>query len=172
MNDTLFKADAAWKFGDFHVKLALGAWVPDGTQQQNDGLGNVGLPFFTIQPEFVLSWEPQNWLWGGNWNFTAYTYWELSTENRVTGYQNAPIFHVDFTATGTWGKWTIGPVAWSEGSRGSMRSRDIIQVLICNSAAPREANSPSAQTMVGSSFICVPIGVQETRASVNETAAR
>src|SRR5215467_8528472 len=111
VNDTLFKADAAWKFGDIHVKLALGAWVPDGTQQQNDGLGNVGLPFFTIQPEFALSWEPQNWLWGGNWNFTAYTYWEISTENRVTGYQNAPIFHADFTATGTWGKWTIGPVA-------------------------------------------------------------
>ena len=110
VNDTLFKADAAWKFGDIHVKLALGAWVPDGTQQQNDGLGNVGLPFFTIQPEFALSWEPQNWLWGGNWNFTAYTYWEISTENRVTGYQNAPIFHADFTATGTWGKWTIGPL--------------------------------------------------------------
>ena len=25
VNDTLFKADAAWKFGDIHVKLALGA---------------------------------------------------------------------------------------------------------------------------------------------------
>jgi hypothetical protein len=43
--------------------------------------------------------------------FTAYTYWEISTENRVTNYQNAPIFHADFTATGTWGKWTVGPVA-------------------------------------------------------------
>jgi len=109
INDTLFKADAAWKWGDFHMKIALGGWVPDGTQQGVDGLNNVGLPFFTIQPEWVLSWEPT--FWGATWNFTAYTYWEISTENRVTNYQNAPIFHADFTATGTWGKWTIGPVA-------------------------------------------------------------
>jgi hypothetical protein len=109
INDILFKADAAWKWGDFHMKIALGGWVPSGTQQGQDGLNNVGLPFFTIQPEWVLSWEPT--FWGANWNFTAYTYWEISTENRVTNYQNAPIFHADFTATGTWGKWTIGPVA-------------------------------------------------------------
>jgi hypothetical protein len=105
MNDTLFKADAAWKFGDWHVKLALGAWAPTGTQQGPAGLNNVGLPFWTIQPEFVLSWEPDTW------NFTAYTYWEIDTENSVTHYQNAPIFHADFTATKTFGKWTVGPVA-------------------------------------------------------------
>ena len=109
MNDTLFKADAAWKAGDWHVKLALGAWAPTGTQQGPAGLNNQGLPFWTIQPEFVLSWEPSN-LWGANWNFTAYTYWEIPTENTVTNYQSAPVFHVDGTATATWGKWTIGPV--------------------------------------------------------------
>jgi hypothetical protein len=111
VNDQLFKADAAWKFGDIHLKVALGAWAPGGTLQGPAGLNNVGLPYWTIQPEFVLSWEPQNWLWGGNWNFTAYTYWEIDTQNQVTNYQNAPLFHADFTATGTWGKWTIGPVA-------------------------------------------------------------
>jgi hypothetical protein len=105
MNDTLFKADAAWKFGDWHVKIALGAWAPTGTQQGPAGLNNVGLPFWTIQPEFALSWEPDTW------NFTAYTYWEIDTENSVTHYQNAPLFHADFTATKTWGKWTVGPVA-------------------------------------------------------------
>jgi hypothetical protein len=110
MNDTLFSAQAAWKFGDFHVKIDLGAWAPTGTQQGPAGLGNVGAPMWTIQPELVLSWEPSNWLWGGNWNFTAYTYWELPTENSVTHYQSAPLFHADFTATGTWGGWTIGPV--------------------------------------------------------------
>jgi hypothetical protein len=110
MNDTLFSAQAAWKFGDFHIKADLGAWAPTGTQQGPAGLNNQGLPFWTVQPELVLSWEPSNWLWGGNWNFTAYTYWELPTENSVTHYQSAPIFHVDFTATGTWGGWTIGPV--------------------------------------------------------------
>jgi hypothetical protein len=105
VNDTLFKADAAWKFGDWHVKLALGAWAPTGTQQGPAGLNNVGLPVWTIQPEFVLSWEPESW------NFTAYTYWEIYTENPITHYQSAPAFHADFTATKTFGKWTIGPVA-------------------------------------------------------------
>jgi hypothetical protein len=111
VNDQLFKADFAWKFGDIHMKIALGAWVPGGTVQGPAGLNNAGLPFFTIQPEFALSWEPSNWLWGANWNFTAYTYWEIDTKNEVSGYQNAPLFHADFTATATWGKWTIGPVA-------------------------------------------------------------
>jgi hypothetical protein len=105
VNDTLFKADAAWKFGDWHVKLALGFWAPTGTQQGPAGLNNTGLPFWTIQPEFVLSWE------GDAWNLTAYTFWEIDTQNQVTGYQNAPIFHADFTATKTFGKWTVGPVA-------------------------------------------------------------
>lgn len=109
VNDPLFKADAAWKWGDWHVKIALGAWAPIGTQQGPQGLTNVGLPLWTIQPEFVLSWEPT--FWGASWNFTAYTYWEIATENMVTHYQNAPIFHADFTATATYGKWTIGPVA-------------------------------------------------------------
>jgi hypothetical protein len=109
VNDPLFKADAAWKWGDWRVKIALGAWAPLGTQQGPLGLSNVGLPLWTIQPELVLSWEPT--FWDAHWNFTAYTYWELSTENQVTHYQNAPIFHADFTATATYGKWTIGPVA-------------------------------------------------------------
>jgi len=105
VNDQLFKADAAWKFGDLHIKVALGAWAPGGTIQGPAGLNNVGLPFWTIQPEFAISWEPESW------NFTAYTYWEIDTQNSVTRYQNAPLFHADFTATKTIGGWTFGPVA-------------------------------------------------------------
>jgi hypothetical protein len=116
MNDTLFMAQAAWKFGEFHIKTDLGAWAPTGTQQGPAGLNTAALPFWTIQPELVLSWEPNNWLWGANWNFTAYTYWEIATQNQVTDYQSAPLFHADFTATATWGKWTVGPVAtyWTQ----------------------------------------------------------
>ena len=33
INDILFKADAAWKWGDFHMKIALDGWVPDGTSR-------------------------------------------------------------------------------------------------------------------------------------------
>jgi hypothetical protein len=87
-----------------------------GLRPVPSGLSNVALPLWTIQPELVLSWEPANWLWGANWNFTAYTYWEIATQNTFTGYQSAPLFHSDFTAIATWGKWTVGPVAtyWTQ----------------------------------------------------------
>jgi hypothetical protein len=44
VNDTFFSAQAAWKFGDFHVKVDMGAWAPTGTQQGPAGLNNVGIP--------------------------------------------------------------------------------------------------------------------------------
>jgi len=131
LNNTLLKADAAWKFGDWHVKIALGTWAPTGTQQGPAGLNNLGLPFWTIQPEFVLSWEPETW------NFTAYTYWEIATENRVTHYQNAPLFHADFTATKTIGKWIVGPVA------------DFVTQVGHDTSSPFYANAFVNQSCVG-----------------------
>ncbi len=104
MVDTLFLAEAAWKFGDWHVKLGFGSWVPDGNQNAANGSAPA-LPYFTLQPEFVLSYE------SGPWAATAFTYWEIDTKNSYTNYQNAPIFHADFTLAYTLGKWTFGPVA-------------------------------------------------------------
>jgi hypothetical protein len=142
VNDTLFSAQAAWKFGDFHVKIDLGAWAPTGTQQGPAGLNNVGAPLWTIQPELVLSWEPESW------NFTAYTYWEIPTENSVTHYQSAPLFHADFTATKTIGKWTIGPVA------------DYVVQVGHDTSSPFYANTTLNGTCVGAiGFEC--LGTQD-----------
>ena len=42
-------------------------------------------------------------------------YVEFNTANTVTHYTSGDIFHADFTATKTIGKWTIGPVAYYVG---------------------------------------------------------
>jgi len=105
MVNELYKADASWKFGDWHVKLALGAWADVGSRGGPNGLAGAALPFWTIQPEFAVQWAHDGW------SFLAYTYWEIDTKNDATNYQNAPLFHADFTLSYTTGKWTFGPVA-------------------------------------------------------------
>ena len=46
------------------------------------------------------------------WNLSAAIYEEINTQNTVTHYTPGDIFHVDFTATKTIGKWTFGPVGY------------------------------------------------------------
>jgi hypothetical protein len=93
----------------FAVKTGLGMYVPDGTVQGPTGLQNVGAPFWTFQPELALSYL------GNGWNLTAFSFIEINTRNSRDGYTTGDIFHVDFTATKTIGKWTIGPVGYYVG---------------------------------------------------------
>ncbi len=90
----------------FAVKTGLAMYVPTGTIQGPAGLNNVGSPWVTFQPELALSYL------GGGWNLTAFLYDEIYTANTRTNYTNGDIFHADFTATYTIGKWTLGPVAY------------------------------------------------------------
>jgi hypothetical protein len=90
----------------FAVKTGLGIYLPDGTTQGITGTGNVGAPYWTFQPELALSWL------SGGWNLTAFIYDEINTANTRTNYTTGDIFHVDWTATYTIGKWTLGPVGY------------------------------------------------------------
>ncbi len=91
---------------DFAVKTGVSFYAPTGTIQGPTGLGNVGAPFWTIQPELAFSYL------GHGWNLTAFLYDEINTANSRTNYTTGDIFHADFTATYTIGKWTFGPVAY------------------------------------------------------------
>jgi hypothetical protein len=111
-NTYLVPIELSWtKIGGtgFAVKTGLGIYVPTGTIQGASGLQNVGNPFTTFQPELALSYL------GGGWNLTAYMYAELNTANTRTNYTTGDIFHADFTATYTIGKWTFGPVGYYVG---------------------------------------------------------
>jgi hypothetical protein len=119
-NTYFVPVELAWtKIGgsNFAFKTGLGIYAPTGTIQNGgvptfpvaNGLGNVGSPFWTFQPEAIFSYL------GGGWNLTAAIYAEFNTANRFTNYTNGDILHADFTATYTIGKWTFGPVGYYRG---------------------------------------------------------
>jgi hypothetical protein len=103
--------ELSWKLGDsgFYVKSGLGMYVPDGTVTGVNGLGNLGTPWWTFMPEFIVSYLKNGW------NFTANVYGEFNTENTITQYRSGDILHAEFTATKSIGKWTVGPVAYYAG---------------------------------------------------------
>ncbi len=107
-NTYFVPVELSWKLGTsgFAVKTGLGIFAPDGTVTGVAGTGNVGNAFWTFQPELIISYL------GNGFNLTAALYEEFNTANTVDNYTTGNIFHADFTATKTFGKWTLGPVAY------------------------------------------------------------
>jgi hypothetical protein len=106
-NSYIVPVELSWKLGTsgFAVKTGLGVFVPDGAHTGVNGIGNVGNPWYTFQPEVIVSYL------AGGYNLSAALYEEFNTASSVDNYRNGNIFHADFTATKTFGKWTLGPVA-------------------------------------------------------------
>jgi hypothetical protein len=127
-NTYIVPVELSWKLGTsgFVVKTGLGIFVPDGTETGFNKLGNVGNPWWTFQPEIILSYLKDGW------NLTAAIYEEFNTANRVTKYTSGDIFHVDFTATKTIGKWTFGPVGYYE----AQVTDDTCPVGVCRTFNP------------------------------------
>jgi hypothetical protein len=127
-NTYLVPVELSWKFGTsgFAVKTGLGLGVPDGTITGPTGLNNQGNPFWTFQPELILSYLKDGW------NLSAAMYYEINTANTIDNYTTGNIFHVDFTATKTIGKWTLGPVAYFAGQV----TNDKCPVGICTAFNP------------------------------------
>jgi hypothetical protein len=108
LSNTLFSPiQLAWNLGNgFYVQAGFGMYAPDGTTSGPTGLANVGAPYWTFQPQLILSYIKDGW------SLTANLYDEINTRNRITGYTTGEIFHADFTATKTIGRWSFGPVAY------------------------------------------------------------
>jgi hypothetical protein len=111
MFNTILINELAWKLGTsgFAVKTGVSVGVPDGTTTGFNKLGNVANPYWTFQPELILSYLKDGW------NLSVAVYDEINTANTMTHYTSGDIFHADFTATKTIGKWTFGPVAYYVG---------------------------------------------------------
>jgi hypothetical protein len=107
-NTYIVPVELSWKLGTsgFAVKTGLGIYAPTGTETGVFKLGNVGEPWWTFQPELIISYLKDGW------NLSAAIYQEFNTENRFNHYTSGDVFHVDFTATKTIGKWTFGPVGY------------------------------------------------------------
>ena len=110
-NTFIAPVELSWRFGDsgFFAKAGLGIYVPDGTISGPNGLGNVGNPWWTFQPNLAVSYLKDGW------NLTANIFEEINTKSTVTGYTSGDILHVELTAAKTIGKWTVGPVGYYAG---------------------------------------------------------
>ena len=107
-NTYIVPAELSWKLGTsgFAVKTGLGIYLPDGSSGGFNGLGIVANPYWTFQPELIVSYL------ANGWNLSVAMYDEINTTNQITHYTTGNIFHADFTATKTIGNWTFGPVAY------------------------------------------------------------
>jgi hypothetical protein len=114
-NTYIVPVELSWKLGTsgFAVKTGLGIYAPTGTVQGSVGPGlsqngffNFGNKYWTFQPELIFSYL------AGGYNLSAALYAEFNTANQPDNYTQGDIFHADFTATKTFGKWTLGPVAY------------------------------------------------------------
>jgi hypothetical protein len=114
-NTYLVPVELSWKLGTsgFVFKTGLGIYAPTGTIQgatgpcaSCNGFANFGNKYWTFQPEAIISYL------ANGWNLSAAFYGEFNTANQPDNYTQGDVFHADFTATKTFGKWTIGPVAY------------------------------------------------------------
>ncbi|MDR3464317.1 MAG: transporter [Xanthobacteraceae bacterium] len=108
-NTFISPVQLTWKLGDFGVTADLGIYVPDGSISGANGTGNVGAPYWTFQPELRVGYYKDGWA------FTVDSYVEINTKNSINGYTTGDILHEEFTFTKTFGKWTVGPVAYYVG---------------------------------------------------------
>lgn len=122
-NTYFVPVELSWKLGTsgFVFKTGLGIYAPTGTIQGAqsvstpagcatnvgcNGFANFGNKYWTFQPEAIISYL------AGGWNLSAAFYEEFNTANSVDNYTQGDVFHADFTVTKTFGKWTVGPVAY------------------------------------------------------------
>lgn len=110
-NTYIVPGELSWRFGDsgFVAKTGLGIYVPDGSISGANGLGSIGNPWWTFQPELFLSYLKDGW------NLTAFLSEEINTANTITSYRSGNVLHAEFTATKSIGKWTVGPVGYYVG---------------------------------------------------------
>jgi hypothetical protein len=139
-NTYIAPVELSWKLGTsgFLIKTGLGIYLPDGTIQgatapttigvatSSNGFANFGNKYWTFQPELIFSYL------GGGYNLTAALYEEFNTANQQDNYTQGSIFHADFTATKTFGKWTIGPVAYYA----AQVSNDTCPIGVCTQLHP------------------------------------
>lgn len=159
-NTYIVPVELSWKLGDsgFFVKAGLGMYVPNGTTSGVNGLASVGNPWWTFQPELLVSYLKDGW------NLTANLFYEINTKNSITQYRSGDILHAEFTATKRFGNWTVGPVAYYAGQV----TNDTSSAFYGNVINTNKYDLWSAGLLVGYDFGPVSLNVW----GMNEFSAR
>jgi hypothetical protein len=100
----------SWNLGGgFFGKVGVFFWAPIGTLERgpfNNGLGNIGLPYWTIEPHFALSYLADGW------DLTAALIYGIHTRNIYSGVINGDSLNIDLTATKKFGQCELGPIGY------------------------------------------------------------
>ena len=112
-NTLVSPVNLSWNLvGRWFTSLGFGFYAPDGTVKNatnilppTAGTGGPGLDFWTFQPRWAISYLDKDY------NLTANLYYEINTKNLYSQYTSGNVLYGDFTATKSFGKWDIGPVA-------------------------------------------------------------
>jgi hypothetical protein len=80
-----------WRYGDFFWNVALSIVTPTG-KYNSDDLANTGLNYWTVLPQFALTYfNPRN-----GWDVSGAVAYTINTENTDTNYQTGGIFDLDW----------------------------------------------------------------------------
>ncbi len=100
----------SWNLGGgLFVKFGTIFWSPHGTIANgalNNGLGDIGAPYWTIEPHFAVSYLAHDL------NLTANLIYGISTRNTYSGVTNGHSLTLDLTATRKFGKFEFGPIGY------------------------------------------------------------
>jgi hypothetical protein len=154
-NSYIVPVELSWALGEsgLAVKTGLGIYIPDGTVTGSSGTGNIGMPYYTFQPEVILSYLKDGW------NLSSAIYEEFHTTNTVDQYRTGDILHADFTATKRIGKWTVGPVA----SYAGQVSNDSSPIVGATAAKAQRWSAWAVGALVGYDFGHVNLTVWATQ---------
>ncbi|MDE1901810.1 MAG: transporter [Alphaproteobacteria bacterium] len=97
---------------DFHVKTGLAIYVDDPSSSPAHpapaGGAGAGNSFWTFEPDAALSWLHNGW------NLSADMRYDYNLKDESTGYNSGNMIAINYTATKTIGKWTVGAGAYQE----------------------------------------------------------
>jgi hypothetical protein len=97
----------SWELAsNMYVAAGMRFGVPDGTIQGVNGLDNIGVPYWMIQPTFALSYLDNGW------DLSATLFYDIYTANPYSHVTDGPVFRADLTATKKFGSFEVGPVAY------------------------------------------------------------
>jgi hypothetical protein len=95
--------------GGLFAKLGVLVWGPAGTIEAgsfNNGLGNIGAPYWTIDQHLAISYL------ANGLNLTANLIHSINTKNTYSGVTNGSSLNIDLTATRKFNGIELGPVAY------------------------------------------------------------
>jgi len=112
-NTILVPASLAWTLpDDFHVSAGLTVYVDDASSSPADppaygGVGS-GNGFWTLQPDFGVSWLHDGW------NLSLNAHYSYNFEDTKTHYTSGQEIAIDYTIAKSFDKWTLGLGAHQE----------------------------------------------------------